>query len=412
MTGPAECPPCAAAAPAASDTIAAGRTAAPPRPIRVTYLITDLKVGGVPLHLYRLATSLPAERFQVRVISLAEEGPVGIRLRRAGVPVLGCGARSPADVRALWRLWRILRADPPDLLHALLFHANTAARVVGPAAGIPPGRILCEIQTVERERPWHLAVDNLTCRLCRLEIGNSPSVIDHLWRRAHIPGRRLRLMWGAVDLQAIAAAEPTPRASVGVSPDDALVLWTGRLDPVKGFEQMIPAIAAVARRRPVKFLLAGEGEYRPAVERLTREHELVDRVVLLGQRSDISGLLKAADVFLFCSMTEGLPNAVLEAMAAGLPIVATDVPGCRDLIRHGQTGLLVPYADVSATADAVLALLDSPMQASRLGSAAKSWVSERADLNRLPTRWERLYAEVMAEAPSQPIAAGDCPPPR
>src|SRR4051812_31049483 len=94
-----------------------------PPPLRITFLITDLKVGGVPLHLYRLITRLPPEQVRVRVVSLADEGPVGVMLRRAGIPVLGCGARSAADLRALWNLWKILASDPPDLLHAMLFHA-------------------------------------------------------------------------------------------------------------------------------------------------------------------------------------------------------------------------------------------------------------------------------------------------
>ncbi len=364
------------------------------RPIRLTYVITDLEVGGVPLHLHRLATRLPRDRFSVRVISLADEGPVGRRLAEAGVPVFACRARSAMDLAAPAVLYRLLRKDPPDVLHALLFHANVAARLVGPLAGVPVARILCEIQTAECERTWHLIADNLTCRLCRLEVGNSPSVVEHLRRHAHIPRTRLRCMWGAVDADAFAGAEPISRAELGLPQDEPVVLWTGRLDPVKGFEEMLSAFAQVVRVRPANLLLAGEGAYRARIEELIGERGLTNRVHLLGVRHDVARLLHAANAFLFGSRTEGLPNAVLEAMAAGLPIVATAAPGCRDLLRHGVTGLLSPVGDVERLAHNLRAVLDDRRLADALGRSACRWVRDHADLAACVAHWTDLYASI------------------
>ncbi|HSW45296.1 MAG TPA: glycosyltransferase, partial [Phycisphaerae bacterium] len=357
-------------------------------------LITDLEVGGVPLHLYRLAIGLPRDRFAIRVISLADPGPVGRMLREAGLTVETCNAGSAWDVRALWRLWRLLRSDRPDILHALLFHANMAARLVGPAAGIPPGRILCEIQTAEVERPWHLRLDNLTCRWCRCEIGNSPSVVEHLHRKAHIPRSRLRCEWGAVDVAAFAAAEPLARSDLGWPPEGPVLIWTGRLDPVKGFEEMLEAFALVVERVPATLVLVGEGAYRPTVERLIRDRRLDKQVLLMGRRQDVAGLLRSADLFLFCSRTEGLPNALLEAMAAGLPIVATDVPGCRDLIQDGLTGYVAVSGSASGIATKILAVLDQPSAARRLGTAARKWVRSHLDIARLVDRWSGYYDDI------------------
>lgn len=366
----------------------------PHNPIKLTYLITDLKVGGVPLHLYRLATRLPADRFQVHVISLADVGPVGEMLQEAGVHVSACHARSAVDISALCCLWRILRADRPDILHSLLFHANMAARIVGPAAGLSPNQIICEIQTVETERKWHLKLDNLTSRCCRCEIGNSPSVIAHLNHCAHIPMSRLHLEWGAVDVEKFASAKPVSRASLGLPTNRPLVIWTGRLDPVKGFEEMLAAFGQVNKKNPATLLLVGEGPYRNSVERLICQHNLQNHVIMLGQRADVPQLLKAADVFLFCSRTEGLPNAVLEAMAAGLPIVATNVAGCRDLIMHQNTGLLASAGSVSQIAEHLHNLIHNQVLAHKIGSQAQLWVHQHTDIGQMPDRWVRFYQAI------------------
>lgn len=364
------------------------------RRIRVIYVITDLERGGVPLHLYRLATRMSHEQFDIGVISLADVGPVGRMLQDAGVPVSACGGRSIADISVFWRLIRLLRAARPDILHSLLFHANVACRLAGPVAGVPGRRIISEIQTAEIERRWHLVVDNLTCRLCRFEIGNSPSVVAHLRRHAHVPGSRLVCQWGAVDAAEIEAAQPARRADFGLSENEPVIIWVGRLDPIKGFEEMLEAFAGVCRSAAARLVLVGEGDYRPAVESLIVKHRLHERVILLGQRTDVPALLKMADLFLFCSRTEGLPNAMLEAMAAGLPVIATDVSGCRDILTDGETGFLVRPGDAGEIMGAVLRILADPGVGRAMGRAAREWVCRRADLRNLAARWEQLYCNI------------------
>lgn len=363
--------------------------------MRILYVITDLKVGGVPLHLLRLATALDPRRFTVAVASLADIGPVGERLLRAGIQVGACEAAGPWDARALGRLYGYIRARRPHILHSLLFHANVACRLVGPVAGVPIRRILCEIQTAEYERPWHLSLDGATVRLCRLEIGNSPSVICHLHRHAHIPHRRLRLIEGGVDVEAIAAARPADRAALGVSPDAPLVLWVGRLDPVKGLDELVDA-AKILREGGATptFLLAGAGRYEATLRRRIASVGAQEYVRLLGRRDDVASLLKAADVFAFPSRTEGLPNALMEAMAAGASIVTTDAAGCRDLVRNGETGLVVPVGDAAALAAAIRRLLEDRALRQRLGAAAAVFARDRCSWTAAVARYAELYEEV------------------
>jgi len=202
------------------------------------------------------------ERFDIRVISLANRAG-GADASRVGHRGAGCGARSVRDLGALWRLWRALISRPPTSCTRCFFTPYIASRLAGPAAGIAPRRILNEIQTVEIERPWHLLVDGLTCRLCRLEVGQfglggrAPASPRRHSALAAVPGA------GAVDVQAIASAPPLDRASLGLEPDERLALWTGRLDPVKGFEEMLEAASKLKSKHRFKLLLAGDGPYRP-----------------------------------------------------------------------------------------------------------------------------------------------------
>lgn len=374
------------------------------------YVITDLELGGVPLHLYRLAGAMRDRGFRVTVASLVGAkagvavggmvhargaGPVGEMLREAGLPVYSCNGRGGWDYHVIGRLADIIRDSRPDLIHSFLFHANIAARFAALSSGFPRDRVICEIQTVEVERRWHLWVDRFTHRLCRFTIGNSPSVIDHLHRYARIPLDRLRLVRGGVDVDRIRSAAPIDRASLGLQATDRMVLWVGRLDPVKGLDVLIRAFEPVARETNAHLLLVGGGALRDELERLARERRLEPRVHFLGPRTDVPSLLKAADLFVFPSRTEGLPNALLEAMAAGCPIVTTDVPGCRDLITHEESGIFVPYGDTSALAGAMRRLLRDRSTAGRFAETASRCVFEEWNQNVTFDSYEGSYLEVL-----------------
>ncbi len=369
----------------------------------IVYVITDLEVGGVPLHLRHLARTAMQRGFDVSVTSLAPAGPVGAMLCEGGIEVDSCEGRGGRDWGVPGRLGAILRRRRPDLVHALLFHANVAARWAGRRAGIPRQRILCEIQTVEVERRWHLLVDRFTHRGCRLTIGNSPSVVAHLHHAARIPLDRLRLVRGGIDASRIDAAPPASRETLipgdAAGPDAKpapIILWVGRLDPVKGLDVLIPAFSGLPSELGAHLVLVGGGALRPRIEADIAARGLAGRVHLPGPRGDVPSLLKACDVFAFPSRTEGLPNALLEAMAARCPIVTTDVPGCRDLIVNGASGLVVPYGDEAGLRAALHRLLTDRTLAERLGAEARRVVQSEWRIADTYEAYISLYREALA----------------
>jgi len=365
-------------------------------PYRITYVITDLNTGGVPLHLLRLSTAMLQRGHRPSVVSLAPPGPVTRRLRDAGIDTVDCAARNARDLPAIWRLGQHLRRLRPDLVHSFLFHANVASRLAVPLAGRSISRLICEIQTVEIERRWHLTVEGMLHRLGACVVGNSPSVVEHLRRAAHVTAGRLVCIRGGVDVQGIQNARPADRAALALPEATRVVLWVGRLDAVKGLDELVDAFAIVTRTAEVRLLLVGDGDYEPTVRRRVEGHRLQDRVKLLGRRDDVAALLKIADVFAFPSRTEGLPNALLEAMAAARPIVTTDVPGCRDVITHAVTGVLVPPGDIDALAAAITRLLTDPTGASRLAAAAAHEAVTRFSFCASVDRYERLYRQIFS----------------
>ncbi|MCZ6651538.1 MAG: glycosyltransferase [Planctomycetota bacterium] len=360
-------------------------------PRRILYVITDLEIGGVPLHLCRLATSMHELGHVVRVVSLSPPGPVSKMIAQAGVEVGSCDARSAAGIGALLRLRREIVQFQPEIIHSFLFHANIACRLTAPLAGVTRNRLICEIQTVEIERRWHLTVDRWTHRLCWMEIGNSQSVIDHLHHEAGLPESRLMLVRGGVDLERFDQAKPIRKSELGAKDRDSLLAWVGRLDSIKGLDDLLRALAIIRQRFASHLVLVGDGPERSRLEQLITELDLADRVSLVGVRDDVPEILKACDVFVFPSHAEGMPNALLEAMAAGCAIVCTDVPGNRDLITDGRTGLTVPVMAPDALAEAVMKLLASRDLTNRLGAAASTLAKESFDSKLVTARYLKIY---------------------
>ena len=172
--------------------------------MRILHVITDLNTGGVPLHLLRLARYLTEQGETVSVVSLSPPGPVSHLLSEAGVATRSCEAAGPWDWRVIDRLASIIGEVRPGIVHSLLFHANIAARFACVLAGFDRRRLICEIQTVEIERRWHLPLEGVTQGLCRWVVGNSPAVVEHLAARAHILRSRPSGPWKPAEFSRLA----------------------------------------------------------------------------------------------------------------------------------------------------------------------------------------------------------------
>ncbi len=353
--------------------------------MRVALLVTDLERGGAPLRLARLARGLREIGVDVHVGCLAPLGPVGRQLRGEGFATFACDARSARDFDALRRLIRALRRIRPHVLHATLTHANVAARLAGLYLRIP---VLTSTATIEVERGWHVWAERLTAWADRGHVVNSAALRDHVRRQFWLPAAHVFLIpplpafrAAAPALSADAAAAPpraAARAAFGIAPHEFVIAWAGRLDPVKCVPLLIEC-AEILSREPLRLLIAGDGPDRPAVERAIRTSSTARNVMLLGWVDDPSPVYAAADLFVFPSLTEGMPNALLEALAAGVPAVCADIPALRELADGGRRAVLVADHTPHAFAAAVAALRADPQRRAALAEAGAAWARAQFD---------------------------------
>lgn len=364
-------------------------------PIPVLHLITDLTTGGAQTALLRLVERLDRSRFLPAVACLyGSDGAIARQMRALGVPVTDLGMTAKWHWDAFWRFYRLLRRERPAILHTWMFHANIPGRLLGRLAGIPI--VVSSERTMGQEARWRYRLDRLTAPLADRVVCVSQPVADFAVRNVGLPAHKIAVIPNGLDLQAFEGL-PTrqeARAALGLPAGQPLVGVVARLTPVKRLDVLLQALAALPEAGAV---LVGDGPQRAQLEALSRELGLADRVHLAGHQDDVRPWLAALDVFALSSDWEGLPNAVLEAMAAGLPVVATAVGGTPEVVVNGATGLLVPPNNPPTLAQAIAALLRDPELGGRMGKAGRERVAQHFSVEQMVRQTERLYEELLTD---------------
>jgi glycosyltransferase involved in cell wall biosynthesis len=363
--------------------------------VPVSLVITDLDVGGAERAMVALATGLDRQRWHPTVITLGGEGALSAPLRNAGIAVECLNVNRRRPIAAIGALVSALRRSRPKLVQSFLFHANFAAKLASPLAGHP--WVVGGLRVAERQRRWHLRLDRLTSGLSTGSVCVSEGVRRFSRDVAKLDPDRLAVIPNGVDPGLFDRAQPADRGWLGVPADAFLTLYVGRLDPQKGLKFLLDAASKILPIRPDWHLaLAGDGPEREALMRRCDLDPLMQaRIHWLGRRDDVPGLLKAADLVVLPSLWEGMPNVVLEAMAAGRAVVGTCVEGTEDLVVPEQTGWLVPPGDADALASALFEAATDQARLRHYGEAARARVDAEFTPARVVEAYERLWAGVL-----------------
>jgi glycosyltransferase involved in cell wall biosynthesis len=363
-------------------------------PVPVLYLITELSTGGAQIALLHLLRNLDRGRFSPTVACLYNgDGAVAQEMRTLGIQVFDARMRHKADLIALLRLYRHLRRVRPALLHTSLFHANLSGRILGWLASIPI--IICSERTMAMESAWRYRFNRWTIGLVDRVIAVSAAVRDFCAAHIGLPTEKLTLIHNGVPLpEAPPVSRQETRLALGLPPEGTIIGAVNRLDPVKGVGLLLRAFTQVAS---AFLVIIGDGPERVALESLASRLGLGDRVRWAGYQQNVSRWLPAFDLLAQPSLYEGLPNTVLEAMAASLPVVATAVGGTPEVVVDGVTGLLVPPRNPDALAQGITRLLRDPDLRRKMGQEGRERVEQHFSIEETVRQTEALYEALLRE---------------
>jgi glycosyltransferase involved in cell wall biosynthesis len=368
--------------------------------MRILFLSTSMGMGGADKQVLCAAQELRSRGYDVLIVSLTTLGPMGLEARASGIPTESLEMRRGLpDPRGLLRLVRLVRAWKPDVLHSHMVHANLMARAL--RVLIPVPAMVSTIHNIYEGGPLWMAAYRLTNPLVDHMTIISQAAADRFVAEGIVPKRLLTVIPNGVDTERFRnvpdGARGSLRASLGLAHEFAW-LAVGRFEVAKDYPNMLRGFARVRERSPQAILLlVGRGSLQPETEALAQGLGLGSSVRFLGVRDDVPELMRAADGYVMSSAWEGMPIVLLEAAAAGLPVVATLVGGNHEVVRDEETGFLVPPRDADALGRAMLRLMESSDgQRRSMGERGREHVRLHYGLGRVVDRWEELYREVWA----------------
>ncbi len=373
--------------------------AADPRPL-VVHLVYRFDVGGLENGVVNLINHMPAEAYRHAVVALTEVTDFRRRVQRHDVQFIALRKPPGHGVWMIPRLVRLLKQLRPAIVHT----RNLAAlEAVLPAwlAGVPVrihgehGRDVSDLDGSNRAYQW-------TRRLYRPFVHHfialSRDLEGYLLDKIGVPAQAVTRLCNGVDTERFRpAAAPLPIAGCPFTPDRHWLIGTvGRMQQVKDQTLLVRAFVLALQAQPglrerVRLVLVGDGPLKAQCETILAEAGLADLAWLPGARQDVADVMRGLHCFVLPSLAEGISNTILEAMATGLPVVATEVGGNADLVREGITGRLVPAADAPAMADAIKRLATDTALAERMGRAGRIDAEERFSLRAMVANYQRVY---------------------
>ncbi len=368
--------------------------------IRVLSVIATLDRSGAEKQFALLAKGLPKDEFDVHAVALTRGGPYADWLEEANVPLTILHKRLKADPVALWRLRRLVRSLQPDILHTWLFTANTYGRLA--VGKNPQPKVIVSERCVDSWKAgWQLKTDQKLQPRTDRWVVNGESVAD-FYREQGVPGDRINVISNGVE---VADSEPLTQeernrmlAEFDLPPNAHVVGYVGRLASQKRVKDLIWSIQMLRQlRENVFFLIVGDGPERDELGEFARQMTCAPFVRFAGHRSDSAKLMRAFDVFWLASEFEGMSNSLMEAMAAGVPAIASNISPNRELVVDGETGYLVNVGDSAAFSQFADRILANPELKTRLGIAARSRMQENFRIEQMVDRHAELFRSIMQE---------------
>jgi L-malate glycosyltransferase len=370
-------------------------------PRRVFFLLDSFMIGGTETQAVELARRLDSQRYEVTIGCLRKEGPLLSRLEGSNVHVnefsLGKGIDTPSGIAGMLRIARFLRRERIQIMHAHDLWSNMVGTIAAKIARVP---VTITSQRDLSHDAWYGSYRRRVLRFLQgrssAVLTNAKAIRDGLIEDG-VPAKKVCVVYNGVDIDRFRNTKPNREWLFPGSVGRKLIVLVGNMNSdVKGHPVLISAAAEIVKSHPeVQFLLVGDGPKRRDYEAMVEADGLKQHFLFLGRRSDIPEILVSCDIAVLPSLAEGLPNAVLEYLASGLPVVATALGGNLEVVQDGVSGLLIPPNDSDALTSALKRLLSDPAFAEQLGNAGQKEVQTKFSFDRLVSQVDVLYADLL-----------------
>jgi len=369
----------------------------PRRKIRVLTVCPQLTTGGAERQLLYFCRYADRSRFDVRVIYYQAAGDFLEALRGLGIPVVHIDRSRLGALGLLKALRREITSQQPDILDCRLPSGYRFGRVAALRTGVPV--VVAQERACMRASGARRLLDRLLNPWTAAWVGNSRAVADHVIRDLGVSPDRVYVIYNGIETGHFCSAVRHPALDRLKQEGHRVVLNLGGLKPVKNQKLFLRVCRRLGRQfADLAFVFCGDGVMRASLEASAAELGLAERCHFVGHQTDVAPVLAAADLLIQTSDSEGLPNAVMEAMAAGVPVVATNVGGTWELVEDTVTGLLAPKGDEDALVARAAAILADPVLAGRLREAAAARIRDGFSLQAMVDQYESLFARLLEEA--------------
>jgi sugar transferase (PEP-CTERM/EpsH1 system associated) len=366
--------------------------------IRIGHVIGWLHFGGKENGIVNLVNSLDSDVFENYIFSFVERGPLADRVNPERCRVIELGGRLGGDCQLYFKLARAFRQHKIHIAHTHSW-ATLLEGIVGAKVARVPVIVHGEHGTIKDNTKIHVYIQRFLWNIADQILSVSETLRDDLHAAVGFPKERIRVISNGVDMSRFRIAHDGTayKAKLGFPSGSVVFGAIGRLVPVKCLPTLLEASTLVFDKVPHSYLvIVGDGPLRDELKAIVRRRNIAERVKFLGWRPDVPNILKALDVFVCSSESEGMSNTILEAMASGIPVVATAVGGNAELVVHGETGLLVAWNDPNILASAVVKLLANQGVRRKMGEIGRQRVEECFSLDTMTRNYAKFYVEMFS----------------
>ena len=368
-----------------------------PKKINIMHVLPSLEIGGMENGVVNLVNNLDDEIFENSICCLESEGPMKNRLFPGKAKVFLMNIKPGIQYGLPFKLAKLFRKENIDIVHTHNFDSGLYG-ILGAKIGKVPVIVHGEHGSFLQNSPRRNQIGKWVCRKSDYIITMSSNLEEKLKSEWQIVDDKISYILNGLDYNKFAKSDKSDslKNNLGINPDSIVIGTVGRLVPVKDYATLIDAFALLKKRvQKSQLVFIGDGPLKNNLIEQAKKLGILDSVKMLGTRDDVAELLHIFDVFCLTSLTEGNSNTILEAMAAGLPIVATNVGGTPEIIQSGVNGILVPPRDPNALMEAIHKVITNRTLASQFGTSAQQWVQKERSLERMVQQYMDVYQSLL-----------------